>query len=185
VKLIWVLLIVLLLAGSPAATQVPDDALIVPGLRVGKWSLDMTVDDLVRVNGQGDFSTLSHPAHVAGLTVIAWRTSPLGALTKDRRKIEALSMAGGEFKTEKGIGVGSTRANIIAAYGNLPVTVAFNPTTSVLLYDETGTSFGVENDRVNRVWIFRSRAGAGIWDTRRQRRTVGPSPSPGERMDRY
>ena len=184
-KLIWVLLLMLLLAASPAATQVPDDALIVPGLRIGKWSLDMTVDDLVRVNGQGDFSTLSHPAYVAGFTVIAWATSPLGALTKDRKKIEALSMTAGEFKTEKGIGVGSTRATMIAAYGTSPVAVAVNPTTSVLVYDETGTGFSVENDRVSRVWIFRSRTGASIWDTRRQRRPVAPPPSPGERIDRY
>jgi hypothetical protein len=184
VKLIWVLLI-MLLAASPAATQVPDDALIVPGLRIGKWSLDMTVDDLFRVNGQADFSTLSHPSYVAGFTVVAWRTSPLAALTKDRRRIEALSVVGGEFKTEKGIGVGSTRANIIGAYGNSTATIAFNPTTSVLVYDDVGASFGVESDRVNRVWIFRARTWAGIWTAGRPPRPSGPVPTPGERGDRY
>ena len=175
----------LLLGASPAATQVPDDALIVPGLRIGKWSLDMTIDDLVRVNGQGDVSTLTHPAYVAGLTVVAWRTIPVSAITKDRRKTEALSIAGREFRTEKGIGVESTRANIIAAYGNPRLTVAFNPTTSVVVYDEVGASFGVESDRVNRIWIFGARTGAGIWTSGRQPRPSAPSPSPGERIDRY
>lgn len=182
-KLIWVLSIVLVFAASPAATQVPDDAFVVPGLRIGKWSLDMTVDDHVRVNGQGEFSTLSHPAYVAGLTVLAWRAIPVSVITKDRRKTDALSMVGGDFKTEKAVGLESARTSIIAAYGNPRMTVTISPTLSMLVYDEVGASFGVENDRVNRIWIFRPRSGTAIWTS--GRRPPAPVSTPGERIDRY
>lgn len=184
-RLIWVLMIVLLVAASPAATQAPDDALIVPGTRIGKWSLDMTVDDLIRANGQGDSSAMFHPAYATGFTIIGWGTNPLGALTKDRKKIDALSMTVGEFKTEKGIGVGSARGQVATAYGSSAVAVMVNATATILVYDETGTGFNIDNDRVSRVWVFRSRSGAGIWDFRRQRRPAAPPSPPGERIDRY
>jgi hypothetical protein len=33
-----------LLAASPAVAQVPDDAPLAPGLRIGRWTLEMTVE---------------------------------------------------------------------------------------------------------------------------------------------
>ena len=175
-KLVWPPLMMLLLAVSPAASQVSDDALIIPGLRIGRWTLEMTIDDLVRVNGQGGTVALSHPAYVGAFTVVSWPTSPLAAFTKDRRRIEALSVEAGAFRTDKGIGIGSSRANVIAAYGNSTATVAISSTTGVLVYDEIGASFSVENDRVNRIWIFRARTGASIW--RYQATAPAPVPAP-------
>ena len=175
-KLAWALLMMLLLAASPAAAQVPDDAIIMPGLRIGRWALEMTVDDLLRVNGQGSSVALSGPAYAAGFTVIAWPPSPLAVFTRDRRRIEALSIEAGAFRTEKGVGIGSSRANIIAAYGNSTATVAISPVTVVLVYDEIGVSFAVENDRVNRIWVFRARTGASIW--RYQATAPAPVPAP-------
>ena len=144
-KLVWSLLMMLLLTASPASSQVPDDAPIMPGLRIGRWTLEMTIDDLVRVNGQGGTVALSHPAYVGAFTVVSWPTSPLAAFTKDRRRIEALSVEAGAFRTYKGIGIGSSRANVIAAYGNSTATAAISPTT-VLMYDEIGASFGVDHE---------------------------------------
>jgi len=73
-KLVWSLLMMLLLTASPASSQVPDDAPIMPGLRIGRWTLEMTIDDLVRVNGQGGTVALSHPAYVGAFTVVSWPT---------------------------------------------------------------------------------------------------------------
>ncbi len=175
-KLMWALLMMLFLVASPAATQVPDDTLIVPGLRIGRWTLEMTVDDLLRVNGQGGSAAPSSPAYVGGLTVIAWPTNPLAVFTRDRRRVEALSIEAGAFRTDKGIGIGSSRANVIAAYGNSMATVAISSTTGILVYDEIGASFSVENDRVNRIWVFRARTGASIW--RYQATAPAPVPAP-------
>jgi hypothetical protein len=174
-KLVWPLLVMLLLTASPASSQVPDDALIMPGLRIGRWTLEMSLDDLLRVNGQGGSVALSNPAYVGGLIVIAWPTNPLAAFTRDRRRIEALSIEAGAFRTDKGIGIGSSRANVIAAYGNSTATVAISPTT-VLMYDEIGASFGVDNDRISRIWIFRARTGVSIW--RYQATAPAPVPAP-------
>ena len=44
-------LLFLLLLVQPPLTQVPDDKLIVPGQRIGKWTLDMSIDDLLKMNG--------------------------------------------------------------------------------------------------------------------------------------
>ncbi len=177
-KLMWPLLVMLFLAASPAASQVPDDALIMPGLRIGRWTLEMTLDDLVRVNGQGGAVALSHPAYAGGFTVVSWPTGPLAAFTKDRRRIEALSVEAGAFRTDKGVGIGSSRSNVVAAYGNSTATVAINPTTTVLVYEEIGASFGVENDRVNRIWIFRARTGGGIWRYQATAPAQAPTPAP-------
>lgn len=52
VKRVSLLILLLLLATPPVASQVPDDKLIVPGQRVGKWTLEMTIGDFVRMNGE-------------------------------------------------------------------------------------------------------------------------------------
>lgn len=58
-------IIALLLLASPAVSQVPDDKLIVAGQRIGKWTLEMTVDDLFRINGTGFCtSPIAAPAYV-------------------------------------------------------------------------------------------------------------------------
>jgi len=43
--------LVLLLLAPPVVSQVPDDKLIVPGVRIGKWTLEMTIDTLRQMNG--------------------------------------------------------------------------------------------------------------------------------------
>jgi hypothetical protein len=48
----WVALALVCLGEvAPAIAQVADDRLIVPGQRIGSWTLDMTIADLLRTNG--------------------------------------------------------------------------------------------------------------------------------------
>ena len=44
-----------LLLASSAASQTPDDNLIVPGQRIGKWTLAMSVEAIVKVLGEPPF----------------------------------------------------------------------------------------------------------------------------------
>lgn len=176
---IGLLLAMLVLVSSPAISQTPDETLIVPGLRIGKWMLEMTVDDLVRMNGEGGPDSLSHPAYVGTFTVVSWTSQRLAALTRDRRKIEALSVDAGAFRTEKGTGIGSTRSSVIAAYGNPTAAIAIRPTIVAPVYDDLGTGFSIENDRVSVIWVFRSRTGASIWRLQAPAPTPSPTPTQG------
>lgn len=174
------ILLVFFLSLAPLriAAQVPDDVLIVPGVRIGKWTLEMSIDDLTRLNGQGS-STIppASPLYVGTITHVAWKTPSLTALTRDRRKIEALCIDEGAFRTEKTIQIGSsTRTSVIAAYGNPTAVVASSPTTSLLVYDESGASFRITSERVDAMCVFRTRTGASIW--RAQTATPTPTPSP-------
>jgi hypothetical protein len=174
------IVVVVFLSLSPltAAAQVSDDVLIVPGVRIGKWTLEMSIDDLTRLRGQGS-STIppTSPPYVGTITHVAWKTPSLIALTRDRRKIEALCIDEGGFRTEKTIQIGSsTRASVIAAYGNPTAVIASGPTTALLVYDESGASFRITNERVDSMCVFRTRTGASIW--RAQTTTPTPTPSP-------
>ncbi len=44
-------LFLLVVLAAPGFAQAPDDKLIVSGQRIGKWTLEMTIDDLLRING--------------------------------------------------------------------------------------------------------------------------------------
>jgi len=50
-KAMTVVVLFLLLLAPPAVSQVPDDKLIVPGQRIGKWTLEMTIDTVLQMNG--------------------------------------------------------------------------------------------------------------------------------------
>ncbi len=50
-KGIAVALLLLLVLAASGYSQVPDDKLIVPGQRIGKWTLEMTINDLLKMNG--------------------------------------------------------------------------------------------------------------------------------------
>lgn len=172
------LLVFVSLVALPVASQVPDDVLIVPGVRVGKWTLEMTIDDLTRMNGQGSsIVSLTSPLYVGSITRVAWTTNSLTAFTRDRRKIEALCIDEGAFRTEKIIQIGSsTRSSVIAAYGNPTAVIASSPTTAFLVYDEIGVSFRIATERVDSICVFRTRTGASIW--RSQATTPTPTPTP-------
>ena len=49
----WIapLLLLVLTTAAAGAPPGPDDRLIVPGQRIGKWTLQMTYADLLRLNG--------------------------------------------------------------------------------------------------------------------------------------
>jgi hypothetical protein len=170
---------VFFLSLSPLTTaaQVSDDLLIVPGVRIGKWTLEMSIEDLTRMNGLGS-STVppTSPLYVGAITRVTWTTNPLTAFTRDQRKIEALCIDEGAFRTEKIIQIGSsTRSSVIAAYRNPTVVIALSPTTAFLVYDEIGASFRIANERVDSMCVFRTRTAATIW--RSQATTPTPTPT--------
>ncbi|MGH2375177.1 MAG: hypothetical protein ACRDIC_17120, partial [bacterium] len=48
---VFLFLVLLMMQVPTVASPTPDDTLVMPGLRMGKWTLTMTIDDLVRMHG--------------------------------------------------------------------------------------------------------------------------------------
>ena len=163
-KWIGLLLLLVLLGASHAIAQVPDDKLIVEGQRIGKWTLAMTIRDLVQMNGPATIFILDlldivppHPQrHNWG--------PPLNfaAITRDGQRVEFLLISSTDFKTEKGVGPGSNRIAVQSAYGP-PTAETRAGVTTRMIYDAIGFAANMEGDRVTGSNVFRPGTGKSIW----------------------
>jgi len=148
-KVTLLTIVVLLPLISPALSQVPDDKLIVPGQRIGKWTLTMTIADLTQINGppsRVSAAPLWAPQDLAReFLVHYWERLGFFAATSttDTQRVDALFATSDEFKTEKGIGVNSRREAVEAAYGG--PTAETRPSRSAvrLTYDEIGLTIAI------------------------------------------
>lgn len=155
--------LVLLFLSPPAVSQVPDDKLIVPGERIGKWTFQMTISDLLRLNGPYDQArnprpVLARPTWVRDLWLHSWDHLGIRAWTlgRDSQRIEALVTISQDFKTSKGLGVGVTREALETAYGKATRTRAPGPGFLEIVYDEMGLNVLIdEANLVSTIRIFR------------------------------
>lgn len=162
-------ILTLTLLARPAVSQVPDDKLIVPGVRIGKWTLAMTFADLVRLNGtpggrnvckasQAPFADAAHD-----LTGFYWNEIIVQAMTVDQKTIAALAITTGHFvagffsyKTDKGIHFKNTRDKIVQAYGKPTAQTWPDENQQNLIYDELGIAFHVwSTGHISEIWVFR------------------------------
>jgi hypothetical protein len=175
VKSSMLVLLVLLLAAGPAVSQTSDDTLIVPGVRIGKWTLKMTIDDLLRMNGPvnpvlfnaGSEQTLDARQDV---WVYGWLLQALGAVTIDRRTIEVLVAGDGgrvvPFKTDRGITLlQSRRRSILAVYGKPTAALKASYGQSELIYEKIGLGFRVYDDggQIQAIYVFRPGRAKSFW----------------------
>lgn len=156
---------VLLFVAPSTASQVPDDKLIVPGQRIGKWTLKMTTDDLVRMNG--DRNRRSGPPIERGRASDFvstdfwwhhWDNLGLHAVTdgRDGPRILLLIVTSKEYKMAKGIAVHSERKDVEREYGKPTVVSVPAPDMLSLIYDKIG--LGVDLDAIGvlqTIFIFR------------------------------
>ena len=167
------LLIVLVLA-SPDVSSPPDDNLIVPGVRIGKWTLKMTIPDLERMNGSairrlvtaGEAPNISS---ITDFTVYEWLSVGIGAITYAGTRVEGL-IAGIRgilvpHKTDKGIGVRGTRGEVLRAYGKPPAEARMSPADMVTIDDKVGIAFGIQNTYgdIFSIVIFRPGSAKTLW----------------------
>jgi len=163
VRWIGLLLFLVLLGASHAIAQVPDDKLIVPGQRIGKWRLETTIRDLVQMNGPATIFTLDL------LDIVPpspqrhnWGPLEFAAITRDGRRVEFLLIFSPDFKTEKGVGPGSNRIAVQSAYGP-PTAETRAGVTTRMIYDAIGFAANMEGDRVTGSNVFRRGTGKSIW----------------------
>ena len=157
-----------------AASQAPDDRLIVAGKRMGKVPLTMTVDDLLRANGTAvrGLVTAGAPPHadaVYNSTALYWNHLGISAITLDGRRVEALGVVwyGGiypRYATDKGIGYGSNRAGVLSLYGEPTAQTTPGPGWTRLIYDAAGIAFTLDGEkRLVEIFVFRPRGADRLW----------------------
>lgn len=156
-KKAWVLLLLVVLA-VPGFAQAPDDKLIVPGQRIGKWTLEMTINDLVRMNGPRNGAGRPAEARAPGADMPEeawahrWDDMNLVAITMGResQKVIAFRVDGEQYPTDKGIRVGSSRGVVQSAYGQPSTDTVPTRGWWTGVHDQIGLAVGV--DAGNVVW---------------------------------
>lgn len=163
-------LLALLLLVAPAVSQTPDDKLIMPGVRIGKWTLAMKIDDLVRMNGPAQIvpivgGTAPVADTIHDYTIFLWNPLDLGAFTFDRKKVEVLGTGAlMNYKTAKGIGLKSTRSETVATYGKPTAETIPRDGLTHLIYEKFGISFLFFNTgQIRNIYVFRPGTAKTFW----------------------
>ncbi len=171
----WMALLLLLVlttaaAGAPAG---PDDRLIVPGQRIGKWTLQMTYADLRRLNGPerpyGNNPAIVKEPHwdsPPGIWGHVWwsaeRSELFIAYTRGRDGPEVILLEFGPagYRTAKGITDNSPRQAVEAAYGKPGVVTKWRYADIggerlTLIYDKIGFSVRLSGGQALHLGVFR------------------------------
>jgi hypothetical protein len=143
-------------AGKPIAlTQlkppaISPDLLIVPGKSIGVVNLDQPVAEVVQ--------KLGSPTNDAGFeqrtTLLTWPTHLQGQVdVGDATKFLGLAMSDRAYRTDKGIGVGSSQGAVMMAYGMRPTQFdlkdAHGGSVRMLIYSDLGIAFAITSDQAH------------------------------------
>lgn len=151
----------------------PDDNLIVPGQRISKWTLEMSIEDLESLNGPAQRIALSAGGGVSldairDLSQHLWRNVGLAAATFDGKRVEVLAagVAGTNppYRTELGVGILSSPEALARAYGT--PTAQTRPMTGQirLIYDHLGFYARLlEGGAITEIGVFRTGSAKTLW----------------------
>jgi hypothetical protein len=166
---ILLLLMVVALA-APVISQTPDDdKLIVPGDRIGKWTLKMTLDELEKMNGPAFDTRVQFFDFRGEAFFYVWPSLDFGVSAYKARRVEwFVAGFGGSvpWKTEKGIGLqNSTRAEILKAYGEPTVETVPRLGQKNMIYDAIGIDFQVYDSggAIREMRVFPPGTAKNIW----------------------
>ncbi len=153
------------------------DYLIVPGQRIGKWTLVMTIDDLLKMNGprQGGYGShdplMQWPAQDYASPDFwehHWdQLDVLYAITqgRDSQKVRMLVIEHPAYRTANGIGPGLMRDAFEAAYGRPTAVTVTKEGFSTLIFDQAGLGAWL-NERfgaIAAVIVFEPGTARTIW----------------------
>lgn len=141
-----------LLLAMLAVSQVPDDKLIVPGVRIGAARLDMTIDDIIRV--LGDPSQISDRLatilweDTLPAVLYYWQSAALIAASRERVKVEYLMLnvtvpLMRTYRTDQGVARDTALEVLLRVYGQptarTTTTTLFGvPAFQRFIYDTSG-----------------------------------------------
>ncbi len=164
-RLITALFLLLALLPSPVESQASDPRLVVGGQQIGRWTLEMTVEQLLQTNGPSGHQPSLFADFVQGPTWHVWETLGLGAATKDGKRIQYLAISNTAYRTRQGIGPGSSGKLVQSTYGEPTVekdvySGRLKKAATMLAYERLGLAFFLIDDTVQLVLVFR----AGLLD---------------------
>lgn len=168
---------------SPPASGTADDRLIVPGLRIGRWTLSMTVEAISAAislpPGKAGILDVKPGRDVReGVVALTWEHMRFGVGTNDFRmaqgarpadlsvtgKVAYLFVYSPAFRTERDVGPGSSARTVTTAFGTPTATNEFADGNARLIYDQHGIAFSVGAGVVRQVAIFRAKGAWSIWN---------------------
>jgi hypothetical protein len=167
------LFLTVILIAPPAVCQSSDDNLIVPGVRIGRWRLGMSIDELVRIHGKGTRTTSFSKGLAPDFDFLhdglayAWDADDMEVFTFGRPLAEELEVGRRSalpYHTAAGVGIKNTRADILRTYGK-PTAAAKSYGYARLIYDALGIAVRVENGTgwVRTIAIFKPGSARQIW----------------------
>lgn len=169
-KRIGLPVLLVLLTGTQVASQVPEDKLITLGQRIGGWTLQMTLEEMIGSLGRPTriLSGAFLGADLIGdLRAYRWERVGLHAYTRDDRTILLLeAFEAPEFMTEKGVKWDVSRASVESAYGRPTKVTQWgrDPAQVTFQYDAIGLEVGFSPaGRVGFVGVFRPGTASSIW----------------------
>jgi hypothetical protein len=140
------LMVVLVVATTvPAQAATPAALLIVPGRSVGPIVLGMRMTQVFQFLGPPERRVPS------GETIkFFWPRRGLTVRVDRDGRVAAIFVESPSYRTARGIGVGSTRDEVVAAYGPAPQAQE-DRATLILVYTRLGITFAINKERENRV----------------------------------
>lgn len=181
-RLLSVGALTLLLFAQPAVSQVPDEQLIVPGQRIGRWSLDMTIGAFVEMNGPQNVIPGSLASPVEPMRAWfndsrddiwghRWSNREFAAATRGRnaQRVEYIFTWNAASRTNTGITPGSTGSAVVNAYGRPTAVVSQvrvgQPGQQRLIFDEIGLAVVLDRTGVTDLMlIFRPMMARILWN---------------------
>ena len=161
-----IFLLIVLLGASPASSQVTGDKTVVPGTRVGLWTLEMSIQDLLRTNGPVGTRPTIASAYVPRMTWYAWDALGIATGTHNRRTVEFLAVyETRELSTQRSIGIKTSRRAVLAAYGQPELEgdiYVQGKIISVLIYNKIGLAVFLNDDTVQMMLVFRPGNGGDL-----------------------
>lgn len=160
------LLALIALIALPVVAQTPQDKIAVPGIRVGRWDLNMSVQEFLRTNGPAGPRPSVATQYVPRMTWYSWDHLGIGAGSHDRRKVEFVAVyAVRDLTTERGVGMRSSRRAVLAAYGSPELEgdiFVQGKIIPVLIYNKIGLALFLNEDVVDLILIFRPGDGGDL-----------------------
>lgn len=169
VRFVMVMVFLLLLV-SPVASQVPDDKLIVPDERIGRFTLTMTVAEILGMLGPAEKLSpgrFGDQSLQNDLTLYIWDVVPLTIITRDEKVPLSVSIRRShDYKTARGIGYLAKPEAVRDAHGAPTREVQWGRRTQeqVLIYDGLGIAFFIGDEGiVGSIGVFKRQSASGIW----------------------
>jgi hypothetical protein len=154
---------------SPTSSKIPNDNLIVPGHRIGRWTLEMTVDQFARTTGKPPDERSHHEIDFRS-QLRQYCATEICAFYRAEETITFLRVTHitGSSKTERGVGIGSPLAAIMEAYGRPTAMTRLGDESGGfirLIFDRIGLSFRVNlvTETTISISVFRPGHAATIW----------------------